>query len=61
VDKAGTSVLIRFQPLASDFRTVLATVKLGSHLNKEHSDRDFSREWRADLANALSPADNNIR
>src|SRR5215469_17351337 len=32
VDKAGTSVLIRFQPLASDFRTVLATVKLGSHL-----------------------------
>jgi phosphate uptake regulator len=32
VDKAGTSVLIRFQPLASDFRAVLATVKLGSHL-----------------------------
>src|SRR5215469_445079 len=32
VDKAGTNVLIRFQPLASDFRNVLATVKLGSHL-----------------------------
>jgi phosphate transport system protein len=32
VDRAGTSVLIRFQPLASDFRTVLATIKLASLL-----------------------------
>jgi phosphate transport system protein len=32
VDRGGTSVLIRFQPLASDFRSVLATIKLGSHL-----------------------------
>jgi phosphate transport system protein len=32
VDRGGTSILIRFQPLALDFRTVLATVKLGSHL-----------------------------
>ena len=32
VDRGGTNVLIRFQPLASDFRTVLATIKLGSHL-----------------------------
>jgi phosphate transport system protein len=32
VDRSGTNVLIRFQPLASDFRTVLATIKLGSHL-----------------------------
>jgi len=32
VDRGGTNVLIRFQPLASDFRTVLATVKLASHL-----------------------------
>src|SRR6476646_6387925 len=32
VDRAGTNILIRFQPLASDFRTVLATVKLASHL-----------------------------
>jgi phosphate transport system protein len=32
VDRGGTDVLIRFQPLASDFRTVLATIKLGSHL-----------------------------
>jgi phosphate transport system protein len=32
VDRAGTNVLIRFQPLASDFRTVLATIKLASHL-----------------------------
>jgi len=32
VDRAGTNVLIRFQPLASDFRTVLASIKLASHL-----------------------------
>src|ERR1700733_14453158 len=32
VDRGGTNILIRFQPLALDFRTVLATVKLGSHL-----------------------------
>jgi phosphate transport system protein len=32
VDRGGTNILIRFQPLASDFRTVLATIKLGSHL-----------------------------
>jgi phosphate transport system protein len=32
VDRGGKNVLIRFQPLASDFRTVLATVKLASHL-----------------------------
>jgi phosphate transport system protein len=32
VDRGGTSVLVRFQPLASDFRTVLASIKLGSHL-----------------------------
>jgi phosphate transport system protein len=33
VDRGGTNVLVRFQPLASDFRTVLATIKLGSHLD----------------------------
>jgi phosphate transport system protein len=32
VDRGGTNILIRFQPLASDFRTVLASIKLGSHL-----------------------------
>jgi len=32
VDRGGTNILIRFQPLATDFRTVLATIKLGSHL-----------------------------
>jgi phosphate transport system protein len=32
VDRVGTNVLIRFQPLASDFRAVLTTIKLGSHL-----------------------------
>jgi phosphate transport system protein len=32
VDRAGTNVLLRFQPVASDFRSVLASIKLGSHL-----------------------------
>jgi phosphate transport system protein len=32
VDRGGTNILMRFQPLASDFRTVLATIKLASHL-----------------------------
>jgi phosphate transport system protein len=32
VNRSGTNLLIRFQPLATDFRTVLATIKLGSHL-----------------------------
>ena len=32
VDRGGTNILIRFQPLALDFRTVLATIKLSSHL-----------------------------
>jgi phosphate transport system protein len=32
VHRGGTNVLMRFQPLASDFRTVLATIKLSSHL-----------------------------
>jgi phosphate transport system protein len=32
IDRRGTRILISFQPLATDFRTVLATIKLGSHL-----------------------------
>ena len=32
VDRGGTNILIRFQPVATDFRTVLATIKLASHL-----------------------------
>jgi phosphate transport system protein len=48
IDRAGTSVLIRFQPLASDFRTVLATIKLGSHLeNISDQAVDIARHARA--------------
>ena len=32
VDRGGTNILIRFQPVATDFRTVLATIKLASNL-----------------------------
>src|SRR5262249_225928 len=48
VDRGGTNVLIRFQPLASDFRTVLATVKLGSHLENISAQAvDIARRVRA--------------
>ena len=48
VDQAGTNVLIRFQPLASDFRTVLATIKLGSHLeNISDQAVDIARHARS--------------
>lgn len=32
VDRGGTNILMRFQPVASDLRTVLATIKLSSYL-----------------------------
>ena len=34
VDRAGIDVLMRFQPMVVDLRTVLVTVKLGSHLER---------------------------
>jgi phosphate transport system protein len=59
VDRGGTSVLIRFQPLASDFRTVLATIKLGSHLeNISDQAVDIARRARALIQeNALKQED----
>jgi phosphate transport system protein len=48
VDRAGTNVLIRFQPLASDFRAVLATIKLSSHLeNISDQAANIARRVRA--------------
>jgi phosphate transport system protein len=32
VDRVGTNILIRYQPVALDLRTVLTTIKLASHL-----------------------------
>src|SRR4029077_2949403 len=32
VDKEGTSILLKFQPVTFDLRRVLATIKLGTHL-----------------------------
>jgi phosphate transport system protein len=34
VDKEGTSILLRFQPMTFDLRRVLATIKLGTHLER---------------------------
>jgi phosphate transport system protein len=34
VDQAGTEVLMRYQPMVVDLRTVLVTVKLASHLER---------------------------
>jgi phosphate transport system protein len=59
VDRAGTNILIRFQPLASDFRTVLASIKLGSHLeNISDQAVDIARHTRALIQeNALEKDD----
>lgn len=34
VDKEGTAILLRFQPMTFDLRRVLATIKLGTHLER---------------------------
>src|SRR6516225_7336223 len=34
VDKEGTSILLKFQPVTFDLRRVLATIKLGAHLER---------------------------
>src|SRR6516225_471893 len=34
VDKEGTSILLKFQPVSFDLRRVLATIKLGAHLER---------------------------
>jgi phosphate transport system protein len=34
IDKQGISILLRFQPMTFDLRRVLATIKLGTHLER---------------------------
>ena len=34
VDKEGTAILLKFQPMSFDLRRVLATIKLGTHLER---------------------------
>jgi phosphate transport system protein len=34
VDRTGTDILVRFQPMTFDLRRVLATIKVGSHLER---------------------------
>jgi phosphate transport system protein len=34
VDRQGTDILVRFQPMTFDLRRVLATIKLGAHLER---------------------------
>jgi phosphate transport system protein len=34
VDRTGTDILVRFQPMTFDLRRVLATIKAGSHLER---------------------------
>jgi phosphate transport system protein len=34
VDRIGTDILVRFQPMAFDLRRVLATIKVGTHLER---------------------------
>lgn len=62
VDRDGTKVLIRFQPLASDFRTVLATIKLGSHLeNISDQAVDIARRTRTLIQAGALEADEGLR
>lgn len=61
VDRGGTNVLIRFQPLASDFRTVLATIKLGSHLeNISDQAVNIARRARALIQESALEEDNEL-
>ncbi len=61
VDRGGINILIRFQPLASDFRAVLATIKLGSHL-KNISDHavNIARRARALIQESALEEDNEL-
>jgi phosphate transport system protein len=34
VDRTGTDILVRFQPMTFDLRSVLATIKVGAHLER---------------------------
>jgi len=62
VDRAGTDVLIRFQPLAADFRTVLATIKLASHLeNISDQAVNVARRTRALIQGRVLEENNGLR
>ena len=61
VDRGGTNVLIRFQPLASDFRTVLATIKLASHLeNISDQAVNIARRVRVLIQEGVLEADDGL-
>jgi phosphate transport system protein len=61
VDRGGTNLLIRFQPLATDFRTVLATIKLGSHLkNISHQAVNIARRARALVSESAFEAESGL-
>jgi phosphate transport system protein len=61
VDRAGTNILIRFQPLASDFRTVLASIKLASHLeNVSDQAMVIARRTRALIQESALEGDNGL-
>ena len=63
VDEDGVSVLLRFQPVASDLRQVVSTMKLGSNLERiadqavkiARRSRKLSMEAELDEAMSLGP------
>jgi phosphate transport system protein len=61
IDRRGTRILISFQPLATDFRTVLATIKLGSHL-ENISDQlvDIARRTRGLIDQSVVEEDEGV-
>ena len=61
VDRGGTNILMRFQPLASDFRTVLTTIKLGSHLeNISDQAASIARRARTLIKESVLEADDGL-
>ena len=57
VDRLGTDILMRYQPLITDLRTVLATIKLSNILERTSNHAVSIARRSRKLAEAPSPAD----
>jgi phosphate transport system protein len=57
VDRTGTEILIRYQPMITDLRTVLATIKLGNILERVSNHAVLIARRSRKLAEDASPTD----
>jgi phosphate transport system protein len=61
VDRGGTNILIRYQPVALDLRTVLTTIKLASHLeNISDQAVNIARRTRALIHEGILEGDDGL-